>query len=100
MCPLRALLNNLHPWLDSHAQWLGRSVELWHGDVSQSERRRILRQRPDTLLTTPESLEAMLVSTKVDSRLLFSSLLPWSWTKCIRSLGTTAVGTYWPCWSG
>lgn len=74
VCPLRALLNNLQPRLHSYAAWLGRSAELWHGDVSQSERQRILRQRPDILLTTPESLEAMLVSTKVDARAMFAGL--------------------------
>lgn len=74
ICPLRALLNNLHPRLESYADWLGRSAALWHGDVSQSARGRVLRERPDILLTTPESIEAMLVSTKVDPRALFSGL--------------------------
>jgi len=74
ICPLRALLNNLAPRIHGYAQWLGRSAALWHGDVGQSQRQRILADRPDILLTTPESLEAMLVSTKVDPRLLFSGL--------------------------
>ena len=74
VCPLRALLNNLQPRLHGYAQWLGRSAAVWHGDVGQSARTRILRERPDILLTTPESLEAMLVSTKVDPRVLFAGL--------------------------
>lgn len=74
LCPLRALLNNLHPRLASYAGWLGRSAALWHGDVGQADRARILRERPDILLTTPESVEAMLVSTKVDHRGLFGGL--------------------------
>jgi ATP-dependent Lhr-like helicase len=74
VCPLRALLNNLTPRIDGYCRWLGRSAEVWHGDVSQSQRQRILRDRPDVLLTTPESLEAMLVSTKVDPHVLFSGL--------------------------
>lgn len=74
ICPLRALLNNLTPRINGYCQWLGRSAEVWHGDVSQSQRQRILTDRPDILLTTPESLEAMLVSTKVDPHLLFSGL--------------------------
>lgn len=74
ICPLRALLNNLQPRLASYGTWLGRSAALWHGDVSQSERQRILVNRPDILLTTPESIESMLVSTKVDPRVLFSGL--------------------------
>lgn len=74
VCPLRALLNNLQPRLHGYAQWLGRTAAVWHGDVAQSARQRILRERPDILLTTPESLEAMLVSTKVDPRVLFAGL--------------------------
>lgn len=74
VCPLRALLNNLQPRIHDYAQWLGRSAAVWHGDVAQSQRQRILAERPDILLTTPESIESMLVSTKVDPRVLFSGL--------------------------
>src|SRR6185312_12475706 len=74
VCPLRALLNNLQPRIHEYAQWLGRSAAVWHGDVGQSQRQRILTERPDVLLTTPESLESMLVSTKVDPRILFDGL--------------------------
>ena len=69
--PLRALLNNLKPRLDGYGHWLGRTVGLWHGDVPDGERKRILRDPPDILLTTPESLEAMLVSRRVDHHNLF-----------------------------
>ena len=72
--PLRALLNNLHPRLEGYASWLGRSVGLWHGDVGDGIRKRILADRPDVLLTTPESLEAMLVSRRVDHRALFADV--------------------------
>ncbi|MGW5555611.1 DEAD/DEAH box helicase [Micromonospora sp. NPDC003944] len=66
ICPLKALLNNLLPRLESYAAWLGRRAALWHGDVTMGRRRAILRGRPDILLTTPESLESMLVSGAVD----------------------------------
>lgn len=66
LCPLKALLNNLLPRLERYAEWLGRRVALWHGDVTTPVRRRIITERPDVLLTTPESLEAMLVSVNVD----------------------------------
>lgn len=74
VCPLKALLNNLHPRLRTYTEWLGRTAELWHGDITTPRRRRILTQRPDILLTTPESLESMLVSTHVDHRAFFSGL--------------------------
>ncbi|WP_346180269.1 DEAD/DEAH box helicase [Streptomyces osmaniensis] len=74
VCPLKALLNNLLPRLETYTGWLGRTAALWHGDVTHSRRKRILRERPDVLLTTPESLEAMLVSVNVDHRAFFSGL--------------------------
>ncbi|WP_250297840.1 DEAD/DEAH box helicase [Streptomyces sp. A 4/2] len=74
VCPLKALLNNLLPRLETYTSWLGRTAALWHGDVPQTRRKRILRERPDVLLTTPESLEAMLVSANVDHKAFFSGL--------------------------
>ncbi|MFJ2257466.1 DEAD/DEAH box helicase [Streptomyces sp. NPDC087844] len=74
VCPLKALLNNLLPRLETYTSWLGRTASLWHGDVSQTRRRTILRDRPDILLTTPESLESMLVSAHVDHHTFFSGL--------------------------
>jgi ATP-dependent Lhr-like helicase len=74
VCPLKALLNNLLPRLQAYSAWLGRSVAIWHGDITASGRQRILREPPDVLLTTPESLEAMLISLKVEPRRLFTDL--------------------------
>ncbi|MET8417373.1 DEAD/DEAH box helicase [Streptomyces sp. NPDC005134] len=74
VCPLKALLNNLLPRLETYTGWLGRRAALWHGDVTAGQRRRILADRPDVLLTTPESLEAMLVSANVDHKVFFSGL--------------------------
>lgn len=74
VCPLRALLNNLEARLDGYARLVGRRVGLWHGDVGEGERRRLLADPPDALLTTPESLEVMLVSRRTDKARLFGSL--------------------------
>ncbi|MFJ8832724.1 DEAD/DEAH box helicase [Micromonospora aurantiaca] len=74
LCPLKALLNNLLPRLERYAGWLGRSVALWHGDVSATARRRTLWERPDILLTTPESIESMLVSANVDHRMFLTGV--------------------------
>ncbi|GGK66949.1 DEAD/DEAH box helicase [Nocardia camponoti] len=74
LCPLKALLNNLVTRVDGYAQWLGRRAELWHGDVTDSRRNRIRRDPPDILLTTPESLEAMLIGTKTDHNALLGGV--------------------------
>ncbi|MGW4849042.1 DEAD/DEAH box helicase [Nocardia brasiliensis] len=66
LCPLKALLNNLVTRIDGYAQWLGRRAEIWHGDIGESQRNSIRRTPPDILLTTPESLEAMLIGVKTD----------------------------------
>src|SRR6266498_2654812 len=74
VCPLKALLNNLQPRLERYIGWIGRRAAIWHGDVGSSARKALLWDRPDVLLTTPESLESMLVSTNVDHRLFFEGL--------------------------
>jgi ATP-dependent Lhr-like helicase len=74
LCPLKALLNNLLPRLEVYGAWAGRRVALWHGDTPASRRTSILTDAPDLLLTTPESLESMLVSPNVDHQRLFAGL--------------------------
>lgn len=74
LCPLKALLNNLLPRVETYSKWLGRTAAVWHGDVSDARRKRLLREQPDILLTTPESLESMLVSVNVDHRTFFAGL--------------------------
>ncbi|MFJ5614675.1 helicase-related protein [Streptomyces sp. NPDC093221] len=71
--PLDALhpSNNLELRLTAYAAWLGRTVSVWHGDIGDSGRRRMLAEPPDVLLTTPESLESVLVSALVDHHELF-----------------------------
>lgn len=74
ICPLKALLNNLQPRLESYAAWLGREVSTRHGDTSAGARKRQTTERPSVLLTTPESVEAMLVSRLVDAPRMFADL--------------------------
>jgi ATP-dependent Lhr-like helicase len=66
LCPIKALLNNLLPRLETYAGWVGRTAGLWHGDASAGAKARIRIEPPDLLLTTPESLEGLLISTKTD----------------------------------
>src|SRR5262245_21688550 len=74
ICPLKALLNNLHPRLEHYGRLFGRRVDLWHGDVGDSSRRRIVTDPPDVLLTTPESLEVMLITRREHHDRLFPDL--------------------------
>jgi ATP-dependent Lhr-like helicase len=74
VCPLRALLNNIEPRVQLYASMVGRRAALWHGDVADSTRRQIVGDPPDILLTTPESIEAMLISPGLDHQAFFAEL--------------------------
>jgi ATP-dependent Lhr-like helicase len=66
ICPIKALLNNLEARLSRLGGLVGRRVQLWHGDISVGEKRRAERDLPDILLTTPESLEGILIGAQRD----------------------------------
>ena len=72
--PIRALLNNQEQRLQKYFTLVGRRAACWHGDTTQGDKRRIFSDPPDCLLTTPESLEAILVSSKIDHRQFFKSV--------------------------
>ncbi len=74
ICPIKALLNNLEERLSYYGHLLGREVAVWHGDVSASRKSKIVAEPPDILLTTPESLEVMLVSKRIDHWNLFANV--------------------------
>ena len=79
VCPLRALLNNLYGRLEAYSTMVGLRTGLWHGDVTTAQRRRLVDHPPDILLTTPESLEAMLISQTGRAR------------ECLKRVRTIAV---------
>src|SRR4051812_3271175 len=72
--PIKALLNNQHERLERYYGLVGRRAAVWHGDVSASAKKQILADPPDCLLTTPESLEVMLVSGSVCHDRLFANV--------------------------
>lgn len=74
LSPIRALLNNQEHRLRALLTLLGRRVGVWHGDVPASEKKRLRHEPPDVLLTTPESLEGMLISRSTSSAGMFGHL--------------------------
>lgn len=74
VCPIKALLNNLEERLARYAAYFGRTVQVWHGDISPGKKKRALAQPPDILLTTPESIEGMLISPRVERDAWFGQL--------------------------
>lgn len=61
IAPLRALLNNLETRGEDYAQCCALHAFKWHGDVSQSRKVANLKTPPHLLMTTPESIEAILL---------------------------------------
>lgn len=74
LSPIRALLNNQEHRVSQYAGMLGRRAFKWHGDVTATHRKKFLRDPADILLTTPESIEAMLMSSKFPAREIFDGL--------------------------
>jgi len=74
IAPIKALLNNQAERLGRYTEMVGLDRMVWHGDVGSGPRKRFLKEPTELLMTTPESLEVMLVSTRVDARKLFADL--------------------------
>lgn len=72
--PLVALLNNQEERVSQLAGFVGLQAFKWHGGVSSSARKRFLNDPSEVLLTTPESLEAMLIGRQVPTHELFRPL--------------------------
>ncbi|MCR5193545.1 MAG: DEAD/DEAH box helicase, partial [Bacteroidales bacterium] len=56
IAPLKALINDQFGRLDELGEEAGIRVTRWHGDASQSRKRKLLRQPSGILQITPESL--------------------------------------------
>lgn len=74
VAPIKALLNNQADRLGLYTEMVGLGRFVWHGDTGDNERRQFLREPTELLMTTPESLEVMLVSRRVDESILFADL--------------------------
>jgi ATP-dependent Lhr-like helicase len=74
ICPTRALINNQEQRLDEYASLLGLGAFKWHGDVTPATKKKFLKEPSEIIMTTPESLEVMLVSGSVPTAKLFKHL--------------------------
>ncbi|AHC51164.1 helicase [Sulfolobus acidocaldarius SUSAZ] len=63
--PLRALNRDLEDRLSKIGSVLGIKIAIRHGDSTERQRKRILEDPPDLLLTTPETLLYLLVNQKI-----------------------------------
>lgn len=72
--PLKALINDQYDRLKEVGGASNVQVTRWHGDVSQSEKKKFLAEPVGVLLITPESLEAQLVRRGPQAKVLFGDL--------------------------
>ncbi len=74
IAPLKALLNNQRDRLGEYTEMVGLRRFLWHGDIKPSRKEEFKRDPAEILMTTPESLEVMLLSARVAHPRLFREL--------------------------
>ncbi|WP_218940478.1 DEAD/DEAH box helicase [Streptomyces sp. Ru87] len=74
IAPIKALLNNQADRLGLYTEMVGLRRFVWHGDTPDHSRRQFLREPAELLMTTPESLEVMLMAPRVDENKLFADL--------------------------
>lgn len=74
IAPIKALLNNQKERLGTYAEMVGLDRFVWHGDVTAHDKRKFVREPAEILMTTPESLEVMLVSPRSPVQRLFADL--------------------------
>lgn len=74
IAPLKALINDQFVRLNDICEESGVAVWHWHGDVSQSQKKKLLKHPSGILQITPESLEAMLLHRHAEIPHLFGDL--------------------------
>ncbi|PZO41933.1 MAG: DEAD/DEAH box helicase [Pseudanabaena frigida] len=74
IAPIKALLNNQCDRFATYAEMVGLRSFVWHGDIKGKDKQAFLKEPAEVLLTTPESLEVMLLSAKVPHTKLFGDL--------------------------
>ena len=74
IAPLKALINDQFLRLEELCREAGIPVTRWHGDVSQSKKRKLLKKPQGILQITPESLESLMINKHMEIPSLFHDL--------------------------
>lgn len=74
IAPLKALINDQFGRLTELCEEASIPVTRWHGDVPQSQKRKLLRKPAGIVQITPESLESLLINKHMELPSLFCDL--------------------------
>lgn len=74
IAPLKALINDQFGRLNDVCKEAGIPVWRWHGDVSQTQKRKLLKRPSGILQITPESLESLMINRHMEIPSLFGDL--------------------------
>lgn len=74
IAPLKALINDQFGRLNELCTENGIPVTRWHGDASQTQKRKLLRKPSGVLQITPESLESLMINKHMEIPSLFGDL--------------------------
>ncbi|RVU70206.1 MULTISPECIES: DEAD/DEAH box helicase [Lactobacillus] len=74
IAPLKALINDQYDRLTELCEESNLKVWRWHGDVAQSQKRKLLKKPSGILQITPESLESFMINKHMDIPHLFHNL--------------------------
>ncbi len=74
IAPLKALINDQFLRLNELCEEQGIPVTRWHGDASQSKKRKLLKKPSGILQITPESLESLMINKYMEIPSLFHDL--------------------------
>ncbi|WP_235857962.1 DEAD/DEAH box helicase [[Lactobacillus] timonensis] len=74
IAPLKALINDQYDRLTELCANTGIDVWRWHGDVSATQKRRMIKKPSGVLQITPESLESFIINKHMDIPRLFGNL--------------------------
>ena len=74
VAPLKALINDQFGRLNELCDEAGIPVTHWHGDVPQTQKRKLLRKPAGILQITPESLESLMINKHMEIPALFGDL--------------------------
>src|SRR5699024_2963240 len=72
--PLKALINDQYRRFVEIAKEANVRITPWHGDISRSKKKKLLKEPSGVLLITPESLESLFINHGTELKKIFGDL--------------------------